>query len=166
LCKENAITINATNKIIIAIIKVNGLETNTYLCFAKNEPKQGDKICTYGFPHSNIEGSDCKYSSGEISSLVGLGSDKRYMRLNLQVSSGNSGGPLLDAANLIVGLLTAKLDSIKMLEETGDLPTGISYAVKKEWILNLIEKNGLTKRISFNKTTGKPSESIILISAE
>jgi hypothetical protein len=53
-----------------------------------------------------------------------------------------------------------------MLEETGDLPTGISYAVKKEWILNLIEKNGLTKRISFNKTTGKPSESIILISAE
>jgi S1-C subfamily serine protease len=88
------------------------------------------------------------------------------MRLNLQVSSGNSGGPLLDAANLIVGLLTAKLDSIKMLEETGDLPTGISYAVKKEWILNLIEKNGLTKRISFNKTTGKPSESIILISAE
>jgi len=150
----------------IAILKCDGLTSKTYLSFSKAEPKQGDKISTFGFPHSNIEGRDCKYSSGEISSLIGLGSDKRYLRLNLQVSPGNSGGPLLDASNRIIGLLTAKLDSVKMLEETGDLPTGVAYAVKDEWILRLLKTNGLFQKISFTEAGSKPSESIVLISAE
>lgn len=150
----------------IAILKVDGLASKTYLPFSKAEPKQGDKISTFGFPHSNIEGRDCKFSSGEISSLIGLGSDKRYLRLNLQISPGNSGGPLLDASNHIIGILTAKLDAIKMFEETGDLPTGVSYAVKSEWILRLLNTNGLSKKISFNESANKPSESIVLISVE
>lgn len=150
----------------IAILKVDGLASKTYLPFSKAEPKQGDKISTFGFPHSNIEGRDCKFSSGEISSLIGLGSDKRYLRLNLQISPGNSGGPLLDASNHIIGILTAKLDAIKMFEETGDLPTGVSYAVKNELILRLLNTSGLSKKISFNESANKPSESIVLISAE
>jgi len=150
----------------IAILKADGLASKTYLSFSKTEPKQGDKISTFGFPHSNIEGRDCKYSSGEISSLIGLGSDKRYMRLNLQVSPGNSGGPLLDASNQIIGILTAKLDAVKMFDQTGDLPTGVSYAVKNEWILRLLKANGLSENISFTDRSTKPSESTVLISAE
>ena len=150
----------------IAILKADGLASKTYLSFSKAEPKQGDKISTFGFPHSNIEGRDCKYSSGEISSLIGLGSDKRYLRLNLQVSPGNSGGPLLDASNHIIGILTAKLDAVKMFDQTGDLPTGVSYAVKNDWILRLLNTNGLSQKISFNGSANKPSESIVLISAE
>ena len=88
------------------------------------------------------------------------------MRLNLQVSPGNSGGPLLDASNQIIGILTAKLDAVKMFDQTGDLPTGVSYAVKNEWILRLLKANGLSKNISFIGRSTKPSESTVLISAE
>ena len=45
----------------------------------------------------------------------------------------------MDSNGNVVGLITARLDAIKMLEITGSLPQNVNYALKSSFILSLLE---------------------------
>ena len=61
------------------------------------------KISTLGFP----QGLENQLSSGW---LAGRGTeDEEYLQLNMSLNSGNSGGPLFDGKNNIIGVCTATL---------------------------------------------------------
>ena len=45
------------------------------------------------------------------------------------VQSGNSGGPVLDAAGNVVGVVVAKLDAIRIARSTGDIPQNVNFAI-------------------------------------
>jgi hypothetical protein len=40
------------------------------------------------------------------------------------VHKGNSGGPILDQAGNVIGIVTAKLDALAVQKRSGDLPQG------------------------------------------
>ena len=43
---------------------------------------------------------------------------------------GNSGGPLVDMAGNIVGVVVSKLDAMHLAERTGDIPQNVNFAVQ------------------------------------
>jgi hypothetical protein len=45
---------------------------------------------------------------------------------------GNSGGPILDQAGHVTGIVNAKLDALAVQKRTGDLPQNISFGIKAE----------------------------------
>jgi hypothetical protein len=71
-------------------------------------PKKGEKISAVGFPGG---GNNCSMSSGIISRVCSYFSNKEEPMLALQVDAplndGNSGGPILDSFNQIVGIAFA-----------------------------------------------------------
>jgi len=150
----------------LALLQAKDLKDGFYLSFCREEAIQGLKVFTIGFPNPDLEGGDSKLTSGEVSSVQGLGGDRRVFRLNLQASPGNSGGPLLNTQNEIVGLLIRKLDPAKVFKETGDLSVGVSYATKNTLIQTFLFRNGLQPKISFSPKNENPAESIVLIVAE
>ena len=78
-------------------------------------------------------------TKGEISSLSGLQDDPRHWQISVPVQPGNSGGPLFDEAGNVVGVVLSKLDAIKVVKITGDLPQNVSYATKSIYALPLLE---------------------------
>jgi S1-C subfamily serine protease len=99
----------------------------------------GTKVFTIGYPHPDILGANPKLTDGLISSLTGLQNDPRTYQITIPLHAGNSGGPLLNLNGEVVGIVTSKLDAIRVFTWTGDLPQNVSYAVKISYLKALID---------------------------
>ena len=74
-----------------------------------------------------------------INALSGLNNDTRFMQMSAPVQPGNSGGPLLDQAGNVVGVVTAKMNAIKMAKYTGDIPQNVNFALKASLVRDMLE---------------------------
>ncbi len=101
--------------------------------------KLGETICTLGFPNTDIQGTELKFTTGEINSLAGIQDDPRHFQISVAVQPGNSGGPLLDASGNVIGLVSARLADIATLKITGSLPQNVNYALKSSFITAFLE---------------------------
>jgi S1-C subfamily serine protease len=76
--------------------------------------RAGDPVVALGYPLSGLLATAANLSLGSVSALAGLGDDSRYFQISAPVQPGNSGGPLLDASGHLVGIVTAKLDALRI----------------------------------------------------
>jgi hypothetical protein len=49
------------------------------------------------------------------------------------------GGPLLDQAGNVVGVVTAKMNAVKMAKHTGDIPQNVNFALKASLVRDMLE---------------------------
>ncbi|MEI7850242.1 MAG: tetratricopeptide repeat-containing serine protease family protein [Kiritimatiellales bacterium] len=122
----------------LAILRVDGADAGVSLSFA-DSVKLGAQVFTMGFPHPGLQGSDVKFTTGSISGLTGPGNTPVYFQISAPLQSGNSGGPLFDEYGNLVGIVAAKLDSLKMLAATGDLTQNVNYAIKSDYLVPLLK---------------------------
>ena len=101
--------------------------------------KLADRVATVGYPNPELQGVAAKYSSGEVASLTGACDDPRYIQISVPIQPGNSGGPLMDAAGRVIGVVAARLDKAYAADEISDLPENVNYAVKGSILLNVLE---------------------------
>ena len=90
----------------------------------------GDQVVAIGYPLHGLLTSDLTVTTGIISSLAGLHNDTRFLQISGSVQPGNSGGPLHDGSGNIVGVVSAKLDALRVVKATGDIPQNINFAIK------------------------------------
>lgn len=109
-----------------------------FIPLAKKGATVGETVFTIGFPHTQILGSNAKVTSGIISACSGLRDDPRLYQTTVQLQAGNSGGPLMNMSGEAIGIATSKLDAVSVFRFTGDLPEGVNYAVKSQYISALI----------------------------
>ena len=65
------------------------------------------------------------------------------LQVTVPVQPGNSGGPLLDAAGNIVGVVTSKLNALAVALVTGDVPQNVNFAIKDSVVRTFLESNGI-----------------------
>jgi uncharacterized protein len=104
-----------------------------------NAIKLGSSVAALGFPNTKIQGRELKYTRGEINSLAGLKDNPRYYQVSTPVQPGNSGGPLLDDAGNVVGMILSRLNDVVVLQVTGSMPQNVNYALKSSGLLALLE---------------------------
>jgi serine protease Do len=73
--------------------------------------------------------------------------DSRYLQISAPVQSGNSGGPLLDQSGNLVGVVSAKLDAIKVAMASNDLPQNVNFAVKAAMVAAFLDANRVTYKV-------------------
>ncbi len=91
--------------------------------------RPGDDIVVIGYPLRGILASEANVTTGTVSALAGLGDNRRFIQITAPVQPGNSGGPLLDLAANVVGIVVGMLDAIKVANLTGDIPQNVNFAV-------------------------------------
>jgi len=139
--KEIPATIFARDKVNdIALLKVsNSDELPAALPLSGTNPGAGAKVFTLGYPLVSILGTKPKFTDGVISSLSGFQDDPRTYQITVPLQAGNSGGPLINQNGEVVGIVTYKLDAVKVFEWTGDLPQNVNYAVKIHYLKALLD---------------------------
>jgi serine protease Do len=104
----------------------------------------GEPVEAYGFPLAEILSASGNFSLGNISALSGLCDDSRYLQISVPVQPGNSGGPLLDQHGNVIGIVSAKLNALKVMRLTeGDIEQNVNFAVRASVAANFLQTNDI-----------------------
>ena len=117
----------------LALLKTIASVTLPAAAFRANSSVEaGENVVALGYPLAGVLASEVNVSFGYVSATAGLADDTSKMQISAPVQPGNSGGPLLDQAGNLIGVVVAKLDAIKVAKAIGDIPQNINFAVKGE----------------------------------
>ncbi|KIL98705.1 hypothetical protein CCC_02155 [Paramagnetospirillum magnetotacticum MS-1] len=112
--------------------------------FRQDRPlRSGDEVVVIGFPLSSLLSREPNVTAGVVSAMNGMRGDPRHYQITAPVQKGNSGGPLIDMSGNIVGIVTSKLNAMKIADKTGDLPQNINFAIKADLARTYLDSNGV-----------------------
>ena len=102
----------------------------------------GEQVLVAGYPLRGLL-SGLNVTAGNLSSLVGMGGDTRFVQISAPVQPGNSGGPLLDASGNVIGVVVSKLNAVKVAKITGDIPQNVNFAITANVLRAFLEASGV-----------------------
>jgi serine protease Do len=79
-----------------------------------NQLRLREEIIVIGFPLRGLLSSAPTVTTGIVSSLAGLRDDRTRFQISAPVQAGNSGGPVLDRAGNVVGMVVSKLNVLRV----------------------------------------------------
>ena len=143
---QTAILVARDQENDLALLRINPSPASI-AAFREGAPlRAGDPIVALGYPLSGLLATTANLSVGIVSALAGLGDDVRYIQISAPVQPGNSGGPLLDTSGHLVGIVTAKLDAVRVARFTGDIPQNVNFAIKAEVARAFLDSQGIVYR--------------------
>ena len=131
----------------VAVLDVNHLTTSFAKFRTPFKIQLAESVMVLGFPLRGLLADQINATTGDITSLAGIGGDTRYLQTSAPIQPGNSGGPILDEWGSVIGVATSKLNAAKVAAVTGDIPQNVNFGVKALMATNLLEANG----IAYNK---------------
>jgi len=102
----------------------------------------GEPVAVAGYPLRGLL-SGFNMTTGTLSSLSGLGGDTRYLQITAPVQPGNSGGPMLDSAGNLMGVVVSKLDAIRLAKITGDMAQNVNFAINVNVLRSFLDANSV-----------------------
>ena len=144
----------------LALLKVDG-HFQALPLKSSQQVTLGNPVFTIGFPNTQVQGIQQKYTRGRINSLGGIQDDPRQFQISVPIQPGNSGGPLVDLQGNVVGIIVGRLRDIRVLEQSGSLPQNVNYAVKSSFALAFLETlPDLSRKLKRPRSAGtvKPEE--------
>ena len=105
----------------------------------------GEDVIVGGFPLQGLLGTGPQISGGNISSLTGMHNDSSIVTFNAPIGSGNSGGPILDSAGLVVGLVCSVLRS-DIGHDT--IVQNVNFGVKSALVRSFLHAAGLAPEVA------------------
>ena len=100
-----------------------------------------------GFPYTDILATAGNFTLGNVSALSGLGDGSRDLQISAPVQAGNSGGPLLDTSGNLVGVVSMKLNAMKVMQASDDLPQNVNFAIKSGTLAGFLDANRVTYKV-------------------
>jgi len=91
-------------------------------------PKLGSEIAVAGYSYGGVL-SMPTLSLGTLADLHGLEGDDSVKRLDVEVRSGDAGGPVFDAGGAVLGMLLPRTNDGQVL------PEGVNFAVDTDALL-------------------------------
>jgi S1-C subfamily serine protease len=102
-----------------------------------------EPIAVHGFPLPSVLASSGNVTAGSISALAGIADDPAVIQISAPVQPGNSGGPVLDSAGNVIGVVVAKLDALKAAKITQDIPQNVNFAIKASVAINFLDAHAV-----------------------
>lgn len=153
-----AIAADAPND--LAVVRISGaVDAEGYAAFRDGRSiRLADDVIAIGYPLTGLLSSQVKVTTGSVSALAGLYDDTRHMQISVPVQPGNSGGPLVDLAGNVVGVITSKLDAVAVAEATGDIPQNINFAIKSLVARSFLDANDVEYALAPSDTLLPPAD--------
>jgi S1-C subfamily serine protease len=128
----------------------------------------GQHVSTIGYPLTSLLGSNPKFSEGVVASKTGFQDDPRSFQVSAQVQPGSSGSPLFDGEGNVIGVVVATLDAGKLYQVASALPQNVNWAIKSDYLLNLVRMLPGQDSVSRRETAFTPEKAagcVAIISA-
>jgi S1-C subfamily serine protease len=103
----------------------------------------GETVLVFGYPYGQALGTGLNVTNGIVTGLAGPGGDGSRFQMNAAVQPGNSGGPAVDDAGLLLGVAVGRLNDLAVLRATGSLPQGINFAIRAAEVERFLAAQGV-----------------------
>ena len=107
----------------------------------------GEDVVLVGYPLQNLLGQGPQVTAGNVSGLSGFGNNAAIMQYTAPTASGSSGGPILDSAGLVIGVVRAGL-AHDQVRSAGSLSENINFGVKGSVARAFLDAAGLSGQVS------------------
>ena len=111
--------------------------------FRDRDVRLAESISVAGFPLRDMLSSTIHITTGLVSNLAGMYDNTSSFQITAAVQPGNSGGPVLDRAGRVVGVVVSGLNAEEMLQETGRIPQNVNFAIKTSVVRSFLEANSI-----------------------
>ncbi len=106
------------------------------------DARPGRSAVVMGFPMAGILGwEQPSLTEGIVSKASGMNDDPHTFLITTKMNKGNSGGPILDRAGNLIGVVVAKLDAAAVFEEQGFLPEDVNIGIKASRVLEFMKQS-------------------------
>jgi S1-C subfamily serine protease len=105
--------------------------------------KPAEPVLVFGYPLAQALSSAGNTTLGNVTALSGLRDDSRYLQISAAVQPGNSGGPAVDEAGRLMGVVVSKLNAMAIARATGDIPQNVNFAIKVSTLVNFLEAHNI-----------------------
>jgi len=129
-------------------LRVSGIKGTVARLRNPRDIRLGESVMVFGFPLAGSLTSRGNFTSGVVSGLLGLRDAVGAIQITAPVQPGNSGGPLMDASGLVIGVVQAKLDALRAAIATGDIPQNVNFAISLEVLASFLTENKVPFRDS------------------
>jgi S1-C subfamily serine protease len=150
------LTLLAADSAIDLAVLSNAAGAATFASLRLDPPRIGEDVLAFGFPLPGILSTEGNVTVGILSATRGVGDDPHQLQITAPVQSGNSGGPLLDGAGNVIGVVVAKLDAAQIARRTGDLPQNVNFAIKATELAALLDR----LKISYQRANPGPTRAV------
>ena len=131
----------------IAVIQPDRPITGALRFRSADQLKPGEEIIVIGFPLKGLLSSAPTVTTGIVSSLAGLRDNRTRFQISAPVQPGNSGGPVLDRAGNVVGMVVSKLNVLRIARMTGDIPQNVNFAIPVSIITPILDTNSVKYQV-------------------
>jgi S1-C subfamily serine protease len=129
----------------LAVIKVNEKTPYAIKIVEKTTPI-GEKLYVGGYPLSGLLGSNIKISDGILAGYVQK--DPSFMQMTASISSGSSGGPVLDPSGHLIGLSVLAITGQSLPSQV--VGGSVNFAISSEAIKNFLQPINIPFSLSSN----------------
>ena len=131
----------------IALLRVPSQPLATAAAFREAfEIHLGEDVIVMGFPLQGLLGTGPQATTGNISALCGIGNDTSVMQFTAPIAGGNSGGPILDQAGHVVGLVYSSLNK-ELVRQGGSNAENVNFGVKGAVVRSFLSTAGIEPRL-------------------
>ena len=103
----------------------------------------GEAATVAGYPLHGVLSKELNVTSGNVSALAGPDDDAKRLQITAPVQPGNSGGPLLDGAGNVIGVVASTLRATHVAGMTGDIPQNVNFAIKGAVVRSFLDIHGV-----------------------
>lgn len=143
--EKSAEIIRVDKKNDLAILRIAGKNYKPLPIISSSNVKRGEKVFAIGFPRIDIQGVEPKLTEGIVSSLSGIKDEPTTFQISNPIQPGNSGGPLFNSDGKVIGVVVSTLNPLLVLKYSGSLPQNVNYAVKSNYLIELLNSIGSEK---------------------
>jgi serine protease Do len=137
---------DATNDLALLHTEMPNLSVASF----RFQPLLGEAVATYGFPYSQFLSPN--FTSGDIAALSGPKGDTRLLQTSTPIQPGNSGGPLLDMAGRVVGVIVAQFSA---------LPNqNVNFAIQPSIVITFLSAKGVTPNLDESTGAQRPPSEV------
>jgi hypothetical protein len=151
--RRPATVVDSVEQIDLALLRVYGLRGGVASLRTQSSAMLGEAATVFGFPLGGALSSTGNFTTGVVSSLRGLRDAAGEIQITAPVQPGNSGGPVLDRAGAVIGVVSSRLSHNYTLKATGGLPQNVNFAVALDVLSDFLAKNS----VSFKATDRQPA---------
>jgi len=144
------VTVSAVDTEVDLALLVDSVQNTNPARFGSSSVELGEEIAVFGYPLSNLLSYKGNSTSGIVSGLaspIDEAHPDNLFQHTAPIQGGNSGGPVLDAAGNVVGVVVSALDPSLMVGEQGieiaDVQN-VNFAIKFNVIEDFLKENQVT----------------------
>ena len=123
----------------IAVINSKTLNNFSAVSFSRNDPDLGEKVLVSGYPFNSII-ENLNFTSGTVSSELGISQNVNQFQLTAPIQPGNSGGPIYNEYGGVLGMTVATISTQKFEEYVESLAQNINFGIKQSTLIKFLDQ--------------------------